>query len=113
MPVVGSPMKPTKSRPTPTCVAPTASDVAVPKIVEKMARTSMSLPSGPSARRTPMSGMNAEEMSCLRPMRKVAYAMARPTTAYIDHGWMVQCSSVCANAVATGAASDAPGGGLM
>ncbi len=45
--------------------------MAVPKTVAKMARTSMSLPSHPRARRSPISGAQAEEMSCGRPMRNV------------------------------------------
>ena len=49
--------------------------------VAKMAMMSMTLPSQPSAARCPMSGTKAELMSWLRPLRKVEYAMARPTTA--------------------------------
>ncbi len=72
--------QPVTSKPEPICSAPRPSDAAVPNRVANRARMSMTLPSGPSARR-PSSGMNAELMSCLRPLRKVPYAMARPTTA--------------------------------
>ena len=75
-----SPIQPTTSNPEPICSAPSPSDAAVPNSVAKMARMSMILPIGPSARR-PIKGMNAELMSCLRPRRYVPYAMARPITA--------------------------------
>jgi len=45
--------------------------MAVPKMVAKMAITSMRLPNQPRARRSPMSGVHAAEMSCGLPMRNV------------------------------------------
>ena len=57
--------------PLPICSAPSPSEAAEPKRVAKMARTSMTLPAGPSVRRRPNSGSNAELISCLRPRRKV------------------------------------------
>ena len=69
------------SRPAAICRAPRPSDAAEPNKVAKIARPSMTLPTGPSARRRPMSGTNVELMSWLRPLRNVPYAMATPTTA--------------------------------
>jgi hypothetical protein len=73
--------QPLNSSPAPICSAPRPSDAAEPKRVAKIARMSMTRPAGPSERRWPMSGANAAEMSCERPLRKVPYAIAMPTTA--------------------------------
>ena len=50
----------------------------------------MNLPTAPLALRSPMSGTKAWLNSCLRPMRKVEYAMAKPTMAYTAQGCSVQ-----------------------
>ncbi|GAB3355488.1 hypothetical protein GCM10027300_23940 [Modestobacter lapidis] len=65
------PAQPRISTPLPICRAPRPSEAADPKRVAKMARTSMTLPAGPAARRSPISGMNAALISCRRPRRKV------------------------------------------
>ena len=75
------PIPPTISRPLPICRAPRPSEAAEPKSVAKIARMSMTRPAGPSARRLPISDVNAELISCGRPLRKTPYAMAMPTTA--------------------------------
>ena len=69
--VPGFSTRPVCSRPAEICRTPRPSDAAVPKTVAKIARTSMSLPRNPSALRTPMSGMNAAEISWRRPRRYV------------------------------------------
>ena len=45
-----SPMPPTIEMPEPICMAPMPREAAVPNRVAKMAKTSMSLPRGPSTR---------------------------------------------------------------
>ena len=67
----GSAIIPVARKPSAIWEAPRPSDIAVPKTVAKMASTSMSLPNQPRARRSPMSGVHAAEMSCGRPMRNV------------------------------------------
>ncbi len=61
-----SSIQPVTSNPEPICRAPSPREAAVPNSVAYRARMSMTLPSGPSARR-PSSGTNAELMSCFRP----------------------------------------------
>ena len=63
------PMPPTISSPLPICSVPRPSDAAEPKRVAKMARMSITRPAGPSARRLPMRDVNAELISCGRPLR--------------------------------------------
>ena len=70
-PTPGSAMTPVARKPSEICDAPSPSDMAVPKTVAKIASTSMSLPSQPRARRSPMSGAHAAEISCGRPIRNV------------------------------------------
>ncbi len=72
--------QPLNSMPLPICRAPRPSDAAEPNSVAKIASMSMARPTGPSAR-APISGRNAEEMRCDRPLRNVPYAIAMPTTA--------------------------------
>jgi hypothetical protein len=65
------PAQPRISIPLPICRAPRPSEAAEPNRVAKIARTSMTRPAGPSARRRPMSGRNAALISWRRPRRKV------------------------------------------
>jgi hypothetical protein len=65
------PAQPRISTPLPICSAPSPSEAAEPNSVAKMASTSMTLPTGPSARRCPSSGANAALISCRRPRRNV------------------------------------------
>ena len=67
--VPGFSTQPTFSMPAVICRTPRPREAAVPKTVAKMASTSMNLPSGPSAARTPMRGMNAADTSWRRPRR--------------------------------------------
>jgi hypothetical protein len=70
-PLPTSPAHPRISIPLPICSAPSPREAAEPNSVAKMARTSMTLPAGPSVRRLPSSGSNAALINCLRPRRKV------------------------------------------
>lgn len=72
--------QPTLFRPAWICSAPIPSEAAEPNSVAKIASMSMTLPMGPSTR-GPSSDRKADEMSWVRPLRKVPYAMATPTTA--------------------------------
>ena len=69
--VPGLEISPVASRPDWICTAPKPREAAVPKTVAKMAAISMILPSAPSARFSPINGINAADSSCLRPSRKV------------------------------------------
>ena len=75
------PMPATICSPLWICSAPRPSEAAEPNRVAKIASMSMTLPAGPSARRLPMSGTKTDEISWRRPLRKVPYAIASPTTA--------------------------------
>ena len=79
--VDGESTKPEAFRPELICIAPKPSEHAVPKIVAKIAKPSMSLPQKPFTPFSPISGMKALESSCLRPRRNVEYAIARPKIA--------------------------------
>jgi len=61
--------QPTTSMPEPICRAPRPNEAAVPNIVAKIARISITFPIGPSTLLRPSSEANDELMSCLRPMR--------------------------------------------
>ena len=70
-PLPTSPAQPRISTPLPICRAPRPREAADPNSVAKMARTSMTRPAGPAARRSPSSGTKTELISCRRPRRKV------------------------------------------
>ena len=63
------------------CSAPSPSDVAVPNSVAKIARPSISRPTGRSLAFSPSSGTNVALTRFLPPRRYVKYASARPMIA--------------------------------
>lgn len=69
--IPGSSTIPEALSPAPICIAPSPSEQAVPKTVATIEAASMNLPSQPAARLSPIRGMNAEDSSCLLPIRKV------------------------------------------
>ena len=79
--VLVCPIHPAACMPDWICRVPRPSEAAEPNSVANSARMSISLPIGPSALRLPISGRNTALISCLRPRRKLLYAIARPTTA--------------------------------
>src|SRR5699024_875328 len=108
---------PLESRENPAAIwrAPSPSETAEPNLVVMMARTSIGLPQPRFIRSLLITDWNGERIRLPRPIRKVEYASARPTTAYMPHGCSPQWKNVIAiascAAPAESASAELNGGG--